>query len=159
MVTYERQTRVDAPLEDVWEFYSRVSGLEAVTPAWMGLAVESVVGPDGEPDPDVLEAGSEVTLSTRPFDVGPRQRWTSVITERERTDGTAYFRDEMTDGPFERWVHTHAFYGDGDETVLRDRVEYELPFGPLGRVATPFSRIGFETMFRARHRLTKENLE
>ncbi|MDG5817360.1 SRPBCC family protein [Natronococcus sp. A-GB7] len=159
MPTYERQTRIEAPLEDVWEFHSRVTGLEGVTPAWMGLTVESVVGPDGEPDPGVLEAGSEVTLSTRPFGVGPRQRWTSMITERERTDGTAYFRDEMVSGPFERWVHTHAFYGDGDETLIRDRVEYELPFGPLGRAATPFSRIGFETMFRARHRLTKEQLE
>ncbi|WP_293032747.1 SRPBCC family protein [Natronococcus sp.] len=159
MPTYERQTRIEAPLEDVWAFHSRVTGLEGVTPTWMGLTVESVVGPDGEPDPGVLEAGSRVTLSTRPFDVGPRQRWTSVITERERTDGTAYFRDEMTDGPFERWVHTHAFYGDGDETLLRDRVEYELPFGPLGRAATPFSRVGFEAMFRARHRLTKEKLE
>lgn len=159
MATYERETRVDAPLEDVWQFYSRVSGLEAVTPGWMGLTVESVVGPDGEPEPGVLEAGSRVTLSTRPFGVGPRQQWTSVITERERADGTAYFRDEMVDGPFERWVHTHAFYGDGDETLLRDRVEYELPLGPLGRAATPFSRVGFETMFRARHRLTREKLD
>jgi ligand-binding SRPBCC domain-containing protein len=159
MPTYERETRVEAPLEDVWEFHSRVSGLEALTPDWMGLRVESVVGPDGEPDPGVLEAGSEVTLSTRPFGVGPRQDWTSVITERERTDGTAYFRDEMVRGPFDRWIHTHAFYADGDETLVRDRVEYELPFGPLGRAATPFSTVGFETMFRTRHRLTKANLE
>jgi ligand-binding SRPBCC domain-containing protein len=159
MPSYERSVRVDAPLDDVWEFYSWVDGLEAVSPDWMGLRIESVVGPDGEPDRGILEAGSEVTLSTRPFGVGPRQRWTSVITERERTDGTAYFRDEMVSGPFERWVHTHAFYADGDETLLRDHVEYALPFGPLGRAATPFSRVGFETMFRKRHELTKVALE
>lgn len=159
MPTYERETRVEAPLEEVWRFHSGVSGLEAATPDWMGLRVESATGPNGEPDPDVLEPGATVTLSIRPFGIGPRQRWTSAITERERADGTAYFRDEMVDGPFERWVHTHAFYGDGDETLVRDRVEYELPFGPLGAAATPFSRVGFETMFRARHRLTRAALE
>ncbi|RKD97589.1 SRPBCC family protein [Halopiger aswanensis] len=162
MPTYERRTRVDAPLEDVWDFHSQVSGLEALTPDWMRLRVESVVGPDGSPDPDVLEAGSEVTLSVRPCGMGPRQRWISVITERERDDGTAYFRDEMVDGPFEEWTHTHAFYADGEATIVRDRVEYELPLGPLGPLgaaATPFSSLGFEAMFRDRHRRTRALLE
>ncbi|MFP8953979.1 SRPBCC family protein [Natrialbaceae archaeon A-arb3/5] len=159
MATYDRETTVEAPLEDVWQFHSRATGLEAVTPDWMGLRVESVIGPDGEPDPDVLDAGSEVAVSTCPFGVGPRQDWTSVITERERTDGAAYFRDEMERGPFDQWVHTHAFFADGQRTILRDHVEYELPFGPLGRLGTPFSVVGFDLMFRARHRLTKDRLE
>ena len=41
-----------------------------------------MTAPDGEPDPEVLEAGSRIKLSMRPFGVGPRQEWTSVITER-----------------------------------------------------------------------------
>ena len=159
MPVYERRTRVRAPLEEVWDFHSTVDGLEALTPDWMGLRVEYVVGPDGQPGPDALEAGSEVSLSVRPFGTGPRQHWTSVIRERERTDGTAYFRDEMVDGPFETWEHTHVFYADGDATIVRDRVEYAFPFGPLGRAAAPFSRIGFEAMFRDRHRRTKAFLE
>lgn len=159
MPVYERRTRVRAPLEAVWNFHSNVSGLEALTPDWLRLRIESVIGPDGRSDPDVLEAGSQVTLSLRPFGTGPRQRWTSIIRERERTDGAAYFRDEMVRGPFETWVHTHTFYADGDETIVRDRVEYEFPFGPLGRAASPLSRVGFEAMFRDRHRRTKAHLE
>ncbi|AXR78385.1 SRPBCC family protein [Natrarchaeobaculum sulfurireducens] len=159
MPTYERQTRVRAPFEDVWEFHSRASGLEALTADWMGLRVESVIGPDGESDPDVLEVGSELDVSIRPFDVGPRQHWTSVIVEREREDGTAVFRDEMVHGPFDRWVHTHSFFADGDETIVRDRVDYTLPFGPIGRLGTPFSGVGFEAMFRDRHRRTRTELE
>ena len=89
MPTYERETTVESPFEDVWAFHSRVSGLEAVTPDWLELRVERVIGPDGETDPDVLEPGSEVALSIRPFGVGPRQHWTSVITDRERDDGAA----------------------------------------------------------------------
>ncbi|AXR81586.1 SRPBCC family protein [Natrarchaeobaculum sulfurireducens] len=159
MPTYERQTRVRAPFEDVWEFHSRASGLEALTADWMGLRVESVIGPDGESDPDVLEVGSELDVSIRPFDVGPRQHWTSVIVEREREDGAAVFRDEMVHGPFDRWVHTHSFFADGDETIVRDRVDYTLPFGPIGRLGTPFSGVGFEAMFRDRHRRTRTELE
>ncbi|QFU83426.1 SRPBCC family protein [Natronorubrum aibiense] len=165
MPSYDRRTTIDAPLEDVWQFHSRVSGLEAVTPDWMGLRVERVIGPDGEPDPDVLESGSEIALSMRPFGVGPRQHWTSLITDRDRSDGSAYFRDEMVHGPFDRWEHTHSFYADGDRTVVHDHVDYTLPCGGLEDVAglgtgiTAASQVGFDTMFRTRHRLTKAHLE
>ncbi|MFC6717693.1 SRPBCC family protein [Natrialbaceae archaeon GCM10025810] len=158
MPTYQRQTTVVAPLEDVFDFHSHVSGLVAVTPAWLGMRVESVVGPDGGPDPDVLEAGSEVTLSVRPFGVGPRQRWTAAIVDRELEDGAAYLRDEMVRGPFERWEHTHSFVADGDATVVRDRLEYDLPT-PLGDIVGPIARVGLEPMFRARHRTTRALLE
>ena len=159
MPTYERQTRVRAPLEEVWEFHSRASGLEALTADWMGLRVESAIGPDGERDPDVLEVGSELDVSIRPFGVGPRQYWTSVIVDREREDGAAVFRDEMVHGPFDRWVHTHSFFADGSETVLRDHVEYELPVGGFTDPLSPFSELGFEGMFRDRHARTREALE
>ncbi len=163
MPSYERETIVQAPLDEVWEFHATVSGLEALTPEWMGLRVETVIGPDGEPDPDRLEAGSEIELSMHPFGIGPRQHWTSVITERDRTDGTAYFRDEMVHGPFDRWVHTHTFFADGEQTVLRDHIDYELPLverlGGLGDVTLPVSQAGFEGMFRQRHQTTKALLE
>ena len=159
MANYERITRIDAPLEDVWDFHSRIEGLEALTPSWMNLRVESVIGSDGEADPEVLEAGAEAALSIRPFGVGPRQHWTSLITERDREAGAAYFRDEMIHGPFDRWIHTHAFYADGERTILRDALEFDLPMGELGGALTPFSRIGFEGMFRDRHRRTRAALE
>lgn len=159
MPVFQRETRVRAPLSEVWDFHSSPDGLEALTPDWMNLRIESSVGPDGEPDPEVLEAGSTVTASIRPFGVGPRQRWTSEIKERERRDGAAYFVDEMVDGPFRRWQHTHSFFADGETTIVRDRVEYRLPLGPLGALAEPFSNVGVEPMFRHRHRRTRELLE
>jgi ligand-binding SRPBCC domain-containing protein len=155
MAVYQRETRVRAPLEDIWEFHSSVGGLTALTPGWMNLRVESVVGPDGRPDPDVLERGSRLRLSVCPLDAGPRQRWVSEITAREDRGDVASFRDEMVDGPFREWEHTHLFYRDGAETLLRDRVEYESPLRP----ADPLLRAGFEPMFRHRHRRTRELLE
>ncbi|WP_251342491.1 SRPBCC family protein [Haloplanus halophilus] len=159
MATYRRRTRVDAPLDSVWDFHSRVSGLEALTPDWLNLRIEAVRGPDGEPDPGILETGSRIDASIRPFGVGPRQRWTSVITDRVRDGASAYFRDEMVDGPFRRWEHTHRFFADGAKTVVDDRVEYALPFGPLGEAVAPLARVGFEPMFRYRHRRTRALLE
>jgi len=159
VAVYERETRVRAPLERVWEFHSRIEGLEALTPGFANVRVERVIGPDGEPDPEVLEAGARVEASVRPFGVGPRQRWTSVIRERERTDGSAYFLDTMAEGPFPVWEHTHSFFAGGSDTVVRDRVEYVLPGGRPGRVASPLARVGFEPIFRYRHRRTRELLE
>jgi ligand-binding SRPBCC domain-containing protein len=159
MPTYERTTRVAAPLSDVWEFHSRVEGLEALTPGFMNLRVEQTVGPDGEADPDVLESGARIDMSMRPFGVGPRQTWTSVIGARQAHDGAAYFRDTMEGGPFPTWEHTHLFYADGGTTICRDRVNYRLPGGRLGRLAEPLGDLGFGPMFAGRHRKTKQLLE
>lgn len=158
MPTFERETQVRAPFEEVWKFHSTLDGLEALTPGFMNLRIESVRGPDGDPDPAVIEAGTEADLSMRPFGVGPRQGWTTHIVERRREDGAGLFRDEMRDGPFRRWVHTHSFYADGG-TRIRDHVEYKLPLGELGRLAGPFAIVGFEPMFRHRHRETRRLLE
>ena len=159
MATYSRLTRVAAPLDEVWDFHSRISGLEALTPDWMNLRVESVTGPDGDPNPEVLEAGAEVAMSMRPLGVAPRQSWTSAIIDREFDGDTATFRDEMRGGPFQTWIHTHRFVADGEETVIDDEVEYELPGGSVGRAVSPLAVVGFEPMFRARHRTTKALLE
>lgn len=162
MSTFERETRVATVFAEVWEFHSRISGLTALTPDWMGMEIEEVRGPDGErapeleaPDPGILEAGCEIDVSVRPFGVGPRQHWTSRITEREESEGAALFRDEMVAGPFDRWVHSHSFYADDGGTRIRDRVEYRLPGGRVGRVVGPFAVVGFEPMFRYRHRETR----
>jgi len=159
MAIYRRETFVDAPFEDVWAFHSTIDGLDALTPGFMNLEIERVTGPDGEPDPEILEVGSRIELSMRPFDVGPRQHWTSVVTERTEDDGAAIFHDAMEEGPFPTWEHTHRFFADGDGTIVSDRVEYELPGGALGRAASPLGWVGFEPMFRDRHKKTKELLE
>lgn len=159
MATYKRSVRVDAPFEEVWQFHSDESGLVALTPGWMNLEIDAVEGPDGQPDPEILDAGAEIRSSVRPLNVGPRQNWVSKITAREESDGSAYFKDVMAEGPFPEWEHTHMFYADDGQTIIRDRVIYEFPFGAVGRAVGPFGVVGFEPFFRYRHRRTKELLE
>lgn len=159
MAVYERETKLRASLDDVWDFYSSADGLVALTPKWLHLRVESVVGPDGEQQSSTLVEGSEIALSVRPFGVGPRQRTKSVIVERSREADAAHFRDRMVEGPFAEWLHTHAFEADGNETIVRDRVEYELPGGAPGAVAARAMVLGIAPMFRYRHRCTRQLLE
>lgn len=159
MATFARKTRVAAPLEAVWEFHATIEGLEGLTPGWLHLDVQGVYGPDGEPNPESLLAGSVVRLSVQPFGVGPRQSWTSRITRREERPGAALFEDVMIGGPFRTWNHTHAFYADGEETVVRDRVEYELPVGPFGSIVDPLAGVPMDVFFRYRQRRLRELLE
>lgn len=123
----------------------------------MRLRVESVRGPDGDPSQDVLSVGTEVRLSVRPFNLGPRQEWSSRIVERERRDDVALFKDEMIDGPFPRWVHTHRFESVAGSTTMTDLVEYTLPVvpGPLSPIGWWF----FEPLFAYRHRQTRRIFE
>jgi ligand-binding SRPBCC domain-containing protein len=155
MQTFERELRVDAPLEDVWAFHSTIDGLRALTPNWMNLTVEDIEYPETVRDGHVLEAGTRIDMSLRPFGVAPRQTWVSRIDERVEGDGYAYFVDVMEDGPFPEWEHTHLFYADGDETLLRDRVEYVAPAGQLGAFG---SGAVMRPMFRYRHRRTRDIL-
>ena len=158
MPVYERSVRVDAPLDEVWDFHSRTSGLEALTPDWMRLRIEEARGPDGGGDPDVLEVGSTIVSSSRPFGIGPRRHWTSEIVARRKDDGHALFRDEMVEGPFPEWEHTHRFSSDEGGTTVHDRIAYRLPGGPVGRLFGPATCVGFEPLFRHRHRRTRELL-
>lgn len=158
MAVYERSTVIRAPLEAVWGFHTTVDGLIAVTPDWLRLRVDSVIGPDGEADPEELEVGTSVRLSVRPFGLAPRRSWTSQITHRAAGDDAAELRDVMVEGPFPRWHHIHQFATEQGGTRLTDRVEYELPLGPargLSGLAWP----GFEAMFAYRHRRARHLIE
>jgi len=53
--------------------------------------------------------------------------------------------DAQVKGPYRFWCHEHIFESLGHQTLMRDLVEYELPFGLLGRVGfeptTPGSKV------------------
>ena len=59
-------------------------------------------------------------------------RWLTRISEWVPGER---FVDEQVRGPYALWHHTHLFEPDGDGTIVRDRVRYRLPLGPLGAAA------------------------
>lgn len=159
MAIYERRLHLQAPLDSVWEFHATTDGLQAITPGWLGLTVESVTGPDGEPDPTVLEAGSQIELSARPWGGKSLARWISVITDRQRAEERASFTDMMKDGPFPHWKHTHIFTSVASGTLITDHVEYTLPGCGDGALVELIGSVGLDPMFRYRHRETRRQLE
>ncbi|HEY6100342.1 MAG TPA: SRPBCC family protein, partial [Anaeromyxobacter sp.] len=60
--------------------------------------------------------------------------WVTRIT---RFDPPREFQDVQEKGPYRSWIHTHTFEAGpgGAGVTMRDRVEYALPFGFLGRIA------------------------
>ncbi|HET6164545.1 MAG TPA: TIGR01777 family oxidoreductase [Planctomycetota bacterium] len=97
-------------------------------------------------------ARARVRLHVGPFPV----EW--VAEHVEHVPGIR-FRDVARSGPFERFDHTHTF-GPGGEgrSVLEDRIEWELPFGRVGRLAEPFARRELARTFAYRHRITAWDL-
>jgi ligand-binding SRPBCC domain-containing protein len=57
--------------------------------------------------------------------------WESVISEY---DEGKLLADETLRGPYKRWHHLHLFRSVPDGVEVTDLVQYELPFGLLGRL-------------------------
>ena len=62
-----------------------------------------------------------------------QRSFTSKITAFQRP---FYFRDEMQEGDFKKFVHEHFFEKNENGILMRDRVMLEAPFGFIGTLAT-----------------------
>jgi ligand-binding SRPBCC domain-containing protein len=102
-----------------------------------------LVAPPPLPDMDPISlhhlagVGSVIDTSFRPVRfLSFRRKWTSAITEFEWNH---HFADVQQKGPFKRWHHRHEFIPDTRNgfhgTLVRDEIEYEVGFGPLGEIA------------------------
>ena len=111
--------------------------------------------PPGSPSKLGTGVGTTMTLSFRALPLLPlRLRWLALISEFEWND---HFCDTQTAGPFRYWRHCHTVLPaarDGIEgTVVQDRVDYELPGGPLGDLANLIGgRLQMRYIFGVRHR-------
>ena len=61
-----------------------------------------------------------------------------------------YFVDEMEEGKFKTFKHEHFFEEENGVTIMKDKLQYETPFGILGKL--------FDVLFLKKH-LTKFLLE
>jgi ligand-binding SRPBCC domain-containing protein len=119
----ERSQLVRAPAGDVFEFFARARNLERITPPWLRFEVLS---------PEPVEMGLGTLLEYRLRLHAVPLRWLTRIEEWER--GSA-FVDRQLRGPYRLWRHRHEFEPCPEGTVVRDRVDYALPLGPLGELA------------------------
>lgn len=123
MYRLARQQRIQRPLDEVFAFFADAANLERITPPELGFQILT-------PRPITLAAGTTIDYRLRLY--GVPFRWRTLIDEF--VPGVR-FVDTQARGPYRSWRHTHRFTADGDATVVDDEVDYELPLGPLGRLA------------------------
>lgn len=147
MYRLERSLFVPLPLNQVFPFFAEPRNLARITPPWLGFRV--VTGGDL-----TMRQGLEISYRIHPL--GIPQRWTSRISV---WDPPRRFVDEQLRGPYRTWHHLHEFREVVGGTEIRDEVTYELPFGPLGRIAHRLMvRRQLESIFRYRERVVRELL-
>jgi uncharacterized protein YbjT (DUF2867 family)/ligand-binding SRPBCC domain-containing protein len=139
---------VPANQDRVWEFFSDPTNLGRITPQSMGFTMRTA-------EPRMTE-GALIDYTVRPLFGLPLQ-WRTQI--RDYQPGRR-FRDSQVRGPYRRWEHTHAFAPVAGGTRVDDLVEYELPFGPLGRLAHRWVvRAELERIFSHRARVITDIFE
>jgi hypothetical protein len=127
----EREQVLAYPLGEVFAFFADALNLEAITPPWLHFEVLT-------PGPIEMRAGALIAYRMRLR--GAPVQW---LTQIEAWEPQTRFVDTQLRGPYRLWHHTHTFEACREGTLMRDRVRYELPLGPLGGIAH-FAFIGTE---------------
>lgn len=120
----QREQRVQLPPQEAFAFYGDARNLERITPPWLGFEVTT-------PAPIEMGVGTLIEYKLRLHGVPVRWR-----TRIEAWEPPRRFVDAQVKGPYSLWEHTHTFEEDGPgATIIRDRVRYSIPLGPLGELA------------------------
>jgi hypothetical protein len=113
------------PLEVVFKFFEDPHNLARITPPDLNFKVTTK---DVE-----MRNGALIDYEIRWL--GLPMKWRTLITEYAPPHS---FRDEQLHGPYKLWRHHHSFKEVDGAAFISDRVEYELPWGILGRMAHAF---------------------
>lgn len=119
----ECETFLPLPLETVFEFFSNAENLEAITPKELSFRILT-------PRPIEMRQGALIDYRLRLH--GIPMLWK---TEIEVWEPGVRFVDNQLKGPYKRWWHEHTFRAVEGGVIMNDRVEYQLPMGPLGELA------------------------
>jgi ligand-binding SRPBCC domain-containing protein len=74
-----------------------------------------------------------------------KQKWTSEITEDQTTDKEFYFIDRGIELPFflKKWSHKHRIVKDGENSMIRDEIDFQAPFRVLTWLLYPAMLLQF----------------
>ena len=114
---------IPADLDRAWAFFSDPANLPRITPTPLGFEMRTA--------PEPTHEGQLIEYTVRPV-AGVPLHWQTRI---EAVDAPRTFTDVQLKGPYRRWVHQHNFTAVDGGTRIDDHIEYELPLGPLGRLA------------------------
>ena len=120
----QRTQVLPARPDEVFAFFADARNLEAITPSFLRFRVVT-------PGPITMREGALIDYRLRLHGIPIRWR-----TRIEVWEPPLRFVDAQLRGPYRSWRHEHTFSAaPGGGTLMRDRVDYELPLGPLGAIA------------------------
>lgn len=133
---------------DVFGFFAEPENLDTITPQELRFEILT-------PPPIVMRAGALIGYRLRLLGIG--FGW---LTRIEVFEPEERFVDVQVRGPYRRWRHAHEFEEVPQGTLVRDRVEYELPLGVVGDLAHRlFVRSRLRRIFAHRAHRISELLE
>jgi len=120
---FEQVQFIPRPRSEVFDFFSNAANLERLTPALLKFRILT-------PLPIEMCEGALIDYQLKLY--GLPVRWRTRIESYEPEER---FIDTQLKGPYRYWHHLHEFKEHQGGTEMRDLVNYELPFGPLGSIA------------------------
>ncbi len=130
---------IPRPIDEVFAFFERPENLNRITPASMGFEFLT--------DDHEMRDGLRIDYRIRPL-FGIPLTWQTAIADYDPPNG---FRDVQLRGPYRRWEHHHTFEAAEGGTIVRDEIDYSIPFGPLGDLVNRLVVRGeLQTIFRHR---------
>jgi len=141
----ERSLVIPRPRGEVFAFFSDACNLERITPAFLRFHILT-------PGPIPMRPGTVIDYELRLY--GIRFHWKTLILEFAPESS---FVDTQLTGPYRRWHHTHIFEDVPGGTRMSDRVQYEMPLGPIGAMTRAlFVRRSLDRIFDYRNKTISE---
>ena len=122
MTTIKLTTTIKAPINKVFDLARNIDIHKLSTSKSKETAIDGVVS-------GLINKGETVTWRGKHFGIYLKHR--SIIPEMEIP---TYFVDEMLEGRFKKFKHTHTFQETNGGTIMTDKIEYETPFGLVGKL-------------------------
>ena len=122
MYKIEKEKEIKQPLSVVFDYFNTPKNLAEITPKYFSFNILT-------PDPLIMKEGAVFDYKIKLF--GLPSRWTTLI---EHYDPPYKFTDIQLKGPYSFWHHQHIFEEKSGVTVMKDIVNYEMPFGLLGKL-------------------------
>ncbi|MBS1648834.1 MAG: SRPBCC family protein [Bacteroidetes bacterium] len=142
-----REQQLNCDIETAWSFFSSPLNLSKITPKNMGFNVINNLS-----NKDIYE-GIIIEYKVSPVLHIPL-KWVTKITQVEKNKS---FTDFQEKGPYKYWNHFHEFVPNDKGVLMKDTVDYELPFGFLGRIAhIIFVKKKLENIFNYRYQFLEK---
>jgi ligand-binding SRPBCC domain-containing protein len=138
---------VAASPAETWRFFSAAESLPLITPPWLAFTMRM---------PGTIDIAQDTLLDYTIAWLGIPVRWRTRIID---FSPPRQFIDLQIQGPYALWHHQHTFEPVAGGVLCRDRVIYQLPFGPLGRITHALLvRRQLGAIFRYRRRVIAREL-